>query len=140
MAVYSYKIAVGYNQPPGSLVNIEDIRAPGDVVNFYAPSAYSAYDPGTPRDRLDGLKYNTGFPSAAWQFRLMTRAQYQYLRQTYCIGGGYAGTVTFQTVDQNGTYTRFNAVMNVPFNSELNRNFIKYQDTTVQFIRLSTPS
>lgn len=137
---YSYKIAVGYNQPSGSLVNIETIRPSGDIRNFYAPEAYSAYNPGTPRYRLDGQNYNTGFPSTQWKFRNMTRLQYQYMRSQYCIGGGYSGTVTIQSTDQNGTQTRYNAIIQVPRTNELQRNFTAYTDVVISFIRLSTPS
>lgn len=140
MAIYSYKIAVSYNQPVGSLVNVEDLVGLGETAKMYPPSAYSAYDPGTPRNRLDSLTYNTGYPSMIWNFRIMTRGQYQLLKQNYCIGGGYSGTVTIMAHDQNGTLTRYNAIMNIPRPHELTRNFTRYTDVPITFIRLSTPT
>lgn len=137
--IYSYKIGVGYDLPDGSLTNIEAIRAPGDKQNFYPPYAFSAYNPGTSRQRLDVTTYETGYPSTTWGFRFMTLHQYQYLKDTVCINNGYFGTVTIET-PINGTYTRRNAVMILPKPNTLTRNFTAYTDVQVQFIKLQTPS
>jgi hypothetical protein len=137
MAIYSYKIGVGYNLPDGSLTNVEDLHAPGDWRNFYPPNAQTAFNPGTPRIRLDSYRYFTGFNSILWNFDLLTREQYYYLKSTYCIAGGYSGTVTIESVDPNGTLQRYNAVMQLPTPNELQRNFVENQKVQIQFMRLS---
>ncbi len=133
---YSYAIAPGYNQ--ATLTNVESLRPNGGKY-FYPPSAYSAFNPGSVRIRMDGQVYNTGFPSAAWHFDTMFRDQYQYLMQNYSIGGNsYSGTVTVQTRDVAGTYTPYNAVMILPPLPEIERNFTAYRNVTVKFTRLQT--
>lgn len=134
---YEYKIGVGYNLPDGSLTNVETIRAPGDWRNLYPPNAYSALNSGVPRVRLDSYRAFTGYNSIVWNFELLTRKQYHYLKDTYCIGDGYTGTVTINSVDQNGTYQRYNAVMNIPTPAELDRNYKQNQKFQIQFIRLN---
>lgn len=134
---YSYKIGVGYNLPDGSLTNVELLYAPVDWRNFYPPNAYSAFNPGVPRVRLDSYRNFTGFNSIVWNFELLTRKQYHYLKDVYCIGGGYTGTVTINSVDPNGTYQRYNAVMNIPTPAELDRNYKENQKFQIIFIRLN---
>lgn len=134
---YNYKIASGYNMPSGSLQNVEAIRPPGGTY-FYPPSAYSAFDPGTVRIRVDGQIYNSGFPSATWHFDTMTRLQYQYLMSTYTTGGNsYSGTVTMQTPNVAGTYTQYNAIMVLPALPEVERNFTYFRNVSVKMTRLS---
>jgi len=134
---YEYKLASGYNLPSGSLTNIEAIRPNGGSY-FYPPSAYSAYNPGSVRIRVDGQVYNTGFPSATWKFDTMFRDQYQYLMQNYTTGGNsYSGTVTVQTRDVAGTYQTYNAVMVLPTLPEIERNFRAYRNVSIKFTRLS---
>lgn len=134
---YEYAIGVGHGLPLGSLTNVELLVAPGDWRNFYPPNAYSAFNPGVPRVRLDSYRDFTGFNSMVWNFELLTRAQYHYLKDVYCIGGGYTGTVTINSPNENGTYTRYNAVMNIPTPAELDRNYKENQKFQIQFIRLS---
>lgn len=137
MATYSYKIGTGWGLPDGSLTNVEDLFAPGDWRKFYPPNAVTAFNPGISRIRLDGLQYMTGFNSIAWNFDLLTRKQYYYLKDTYCIGDGYTGTVTIKSTDPNGTYQLYDAVMNIPTPVELERNFEQSQKTQINFIRLN---
>lgn len=135
---YQYEIASGYNQ--ATLTNIEAIKPPGGTY-FYPPSAYSAFNPGTVRIRVDGQIYNTGFPSATWHFDTMFRDQYQYLMQNYSTGGNsYSGTVTVQTRAVNGSYVPYNAVMVLPTLPEMERNFISFRNVSVKFTRLQAIS
>lgn len=134
---YDYKIAAGWNQPDGSLVNIEAIRPVGGKY-FYAPSAYSSFNPGSVRLRMDGNVYNTGFPSADWQFSTLWRDQFQFLQQEYTVGGNsYSGNVTVQTRNIEGTYTKYNAVLVLPTLPEIERNFTAYRNVSIKFTRLS---
>ncbi len=104
---------------------------------FYPPSAYSAFNPGSVRIRMDGQIYNTGFPSADWHFDTMFRDQYRYLQSNYTTGGNsYSGTVTMKTPNVAGTYTPYNAIMILPPLPEIERNFTAYRNITVKFSRL----
>lgn len=125
MALYDYRIGAGWNLPLGSLTNIETIIPTNDVA-FYAPQSWGSFDDGAVRLRPDGSIYHAGFASVHWSWRRMTRAQYQYLRDTYC-SGGRSGTVTIYTrTDTEATYERYNAVMQVPKMPEANPNFTNF--------------
>src|SRR5690242_3219496 len=104
MTVSSYKIAAGYNVALNSLVNIETIKPTNDQY-FYAPKAIPYGSPGVKRVKLDGVGYRAGYPSVDWQFGVLTRAQYEYLKTTYCAGG-YSGQVTVYTTVSGNTYAR----------------------------------
>jgi hypothetical protein len=135
MAIYDYRIAAGHNNTAG-LVNVEDIAPPGDRA-FYPPSAYSSYNVGAIRLRLDGTAYTAGMPSVEWLFDVMTRAQWRYLQDTYTVGGNsHSGKVTVRTRDMDGAYTNYNAVMILPRLVDLERSFTLYRRVIVRFIRL----
>lgn len=116
MAFYGYKLGAGHNLPDGSLTNIEDITPAGDEA-FYPPRQYGNYLPGVKRRNLNAGAYISGKPSDAWDYDRITWAQVQYLRDTYCAGG-YSGNVTYTTqIGESGTYTRHNAVMDLPIDA-----------------------
>ena len=137
---YDFRIASGYNQPLGSLVNIETIVPTGDQA-FYPPVSYGEYDPGTFKLRGNGRLYLSGHASTAWAWTgnpggRLTPAQDRYLSDTYA-GGGRDGTVTiYSPMEVQGTYARYNAVMTLPKLPEAGRNFHNLQTYTVRFTRL----
>jgi hypothetical protein len=111
MAFYQYAIASGYSVALNSLTNIETISVSGR--RFTAPKALGSFDPGIFRVRPDGTLYLAGYPSQRWLFEVITFAQYNYLRSTYCAGG-YAGKVTVYTRPGTEAYARYNAVLRLP--------------------------
>lgn len=135
---YQYALASGYNQPIGSLVNIETIKPSGDVY-FYPPEGLGNFDPGQEKVRTNGLAFYSGFNETKWTWRgKITLAQARYLMDTYC-NGGYSGTVTvLTTTDNKETYTRLNAVMKLPKLPEATRNFKVYTQYQVTLRRLTT--
>jgi hypothetical protein len=132
---YGYKLGNAWNLPAGSCTNVEAISAGGQY--FYPPSAYSAYNPGSVKLRVDGQVYNTGFASVDWKFDTLFRDQWRYLQQNYTFGGNsYSGTVTAVTLNPAGTYAPYNAVLILPNLPQLERNFVAYRNVIVKLTRL----
>lgn len=134
MTVSSYKIAAGYNVALGSLVNIESIRPTNDQY-FYAPKAIPYGSPGAKKIKLNGVSYRSGYPYVDWQFGVLTRAQYEYLKTTYC-SGGYTGQVTVYTTVSGNTYARYNAVIDVPETAAIPDGFYAYKNVAVRLSHL----
>jgi hypothetical protein len=132
--LYDYQIADGYDSA-GSLVNIEAITPSGDRA-FAAPQAFSSFAPGVLRIRADGLSYLAGFQSFIWLFSVLTRAQWQHLQDTYSTGGNsYTGKVTVRSRNIDGTYTNYNAIINIPILPDLDRQFTAYKQVRIEFTR-----
>lgn len=117
---YDYQIAAGNNNAAG-LVNIETIVPSGDVA-FYPPEGYASYDPGIFRVRGNGLTTTAGFAATAWVWTRLTRAQFEYLQDTYCASG-WSGLVTIRTRIGRRTYANYNAVLTLtkPKDSQMRR-------------------
>lgn len=134
MTFSNYRIAATYNVALGSLVNIEAIRPTNDRY-FYAPQAIPYGSPGLKRIKLNGVSARAGYPSVDWLFAMLTRAQYEYLRNTYCAGG-YSGQVTIYTTVSGNTYARYNAVIDVPETSTIAEGFYAYKRVAIRFTHL----
>ena len=134
MTVSSYKIAAGYNVALNSLVNIETIKPTNDQY-FYAPKAIPYGSPGAKKVKLNGVSYRSGYPYVDWQFGVLTRAQYEYLKTTYC-SGGYTGLVTVYTTVSGSTYARYNAVIDVPETAAITDGFYAYKNVAVRLSHL----
>lgn len=134
MTVSSYKIAAGYNVALNSLINIEAIRPTNDQY-FYAPKAIPYGSPGAKRVKLNGVSYRSGYPYVDWQFGVLTRVQFEYLKTTYC-SGGYSGQVTVYTTVSGSTYQRYNAVIDVPETAAISDGFFAYKNVAVRFSHL----
>ena len=134
MTVSSYKIAAGYNVALNSLVNIESIRPTSDQY-FYAPKAIPYGSPGAKKPKLNGVSYRSGYPYVDWQFGVLTRAQYEYLKTTYC-SGGYSGQVTIYTTVSGNTYARYNAVIDIPETAAIPDGFYAYKNVAVRMSHL----
>ncbi len=136
---YGYMLGNAWNLPLGSLTNVEALSADGKY--FYPPSAYSSYNPGSVRIRMDGEVYNTGFGSADWHFDTIFRPQWRLLQTNFTIGGNsYSGPVTAVTPNPAGTFVPYNAVMILPNLPQLERNFTAYRNVVVKMTRLQTLS
>lgn len=134
MAIYDYRIGVGYNVALGSLTNIEDITPTNDIA-FAPPNAISTYSPGIRRTRTDSRDYFAGKKTCSWVFSMLTWKQVEYLMDTYC-NSLYDGPVTIYTRAGRTTYARFNALMKLPIPVEANRELVVYRDYRVTFIDL----
>lgn len=134
MTYQSYAVAVGYNNAAG-LTNLETIKPVGDIRYFCVVEGYANYDPGVEKLRLDGLKYYVGWPSTKWIFNILTRKQYEYLRDTFC-GGGYTGQVTINTTTDREAYGHFNAIIDIPKLTAQQRHYIVFEDFPITFRKM----
>lgn len=124
MTFYDYRLEAGYNVALASLVNIETIAVAGR--RFTAPKALGSFDPGIYRVRTDGTLYLAGYPSQHWFFAVITFAQYNYLRTTYCASG-FSGKVTVYTRPGTEAYARYNAILRLPKPSEHEDAFFAFK-------------
>ncbi len=136
MAYQEYKIASGYNSTL-SLVNIEDITVSGE--RFKPLSGVGRYRAGDMRVNANGTYYAEGYASVSWLFAGITRAQYEYLKTTFC-SGGYSGLVTINTRLEGDSYVTRNAVMLIPQTADTSRRWGYYTDFELRFTRLSATS
>jgi hypothetical protein len=113
MALHEYKIALGSNQPAGSLVNIEDVtnvkRPPRHTPIAYAPVKSTLLNGNTRRD---------GRNDFVWKFDSLPDEGFQQIIASYLTSSGTVvggTTVTVNTYDvRAGTYIRANAYLNLP--------------------------
>jgi hypothetical protein len=129
-----YKIAAGLSVALNSLVNIETIKPTNDQY-FYAPKAIPYGSPGVKRVKLNSVSYRAGYPSVDWLFSVLTRAQYEYLRNTFCAGG-YSGQVTIYSTVSSSVYARYNAVMDVPETSAIPDGWYAYKNVAIHMTHL----
>ena len=136
MAFYDYRIAANHGVALGSLTNIENITPSSDRAFFY-PKGSPFYNVGNIKIRGDGKGYTSGFASIEWECAVLTRAQYLYLKTTYCAGG-YSGFVTIYTRTGGTAYTRYNAVIHVPKEVDIETQWRQtaYEDVKILFTRL----
>lgn len=134
MTISDYRIAAGYNVALGSLVNIERIKPTNDQY-FFAPYAIGSGSPGQKKVKLNGPSYRSGYPSVDWVFGVLTRVQYEYLKTTYC-GGGFTGEVTIYTTVSGNSYSRYNAVIDVPPTIEIQNSFYAPHPVVVHMTHL----
>ena len=131
MAYQGYKIAVGNNNVAG-LINLEDILVGNRP---YIVKGVGNYRQGEPITQANGRVAFIGFPSLQWVLTMMTRAQYAYLKTTYCAGG-YTGDVTITTRTDSDSYANYNAVMTLPFTADVEKGFGRYQNIVIALTRL----
>lgn len=136
---YQYMIAANYNVALNSLTNIETIKPTNDLYYFFAPKAYGFYDPGQRKVRGDGTILMVGFPVVTWVFDVITRLQHEYLIATYSTGGNsYSGKVTINTRLGTSSYSRMNAIINIPKPIEADGPTYAFRNYRVEFTRLAT--
>lgn len=117
MPLHDYMIALGHNQPYGSLVNIENVtnvkRAPR-----HTPIDWNPVRGGV----LSGRMRRDGRSDCVWVFDSLPAAGFQQIVSSYLTSGGtvYGSTqVTVLTYDvRAGTYIRCNAYLNLPLEQE----------------------
>ena len=128
------QIAVGHNNTAG-LVAWESL-IPTDDINFLPVRSYGTYDIGDQRTRLTGVPYFGGVEKISFLSVALTRAQFYYLKSTYC-GGGYSGNVTIKArLDDPDTYEEMNAIMRLPKESDMSYRGTAFQDVVIDFIDL----
>lgn len=135
MAFYDHRIGAGHSVALASLVNIETIKPSNDRRAFYAPKVYGTHNPGVYRIHTDGTLYLAGYPSITWLFDVLTRRQYEYLKDTYCASG-FSGKVTVYTTLGDLTYARYNAIMRLPKPAEIDGQFYAFKKFPVLLTRM----
>jgi hypothetical protein len=120
----------------GSLVNIETIKPTSDTRYFCPPQGYALYDPGLLRELLyEALLYEAGYATTTWLFSVLTRLQYEYLRDTYAAGG-YRGLVTIRTRTDRVAYDYFNATIDIPKLTTVQKQDKVFFDFPIRFLRM----
>lgn len=128
------KIAPGHGNVSGLTV-IESITPTGDI-SFFPVQSYGKYDLGQAKIRLDGRPYFAGRAIVQFLSQVMTIAQFNYLKITYC-GGGYSGLVTVRfRPNTPNTYSNYNATLVLPKESELSYQMGYFRDVVWSFINL----
>lgn len=128
------QIAVGNNNTAG-LVAWESLLPTNDI-NFLPVRSFGTYDAGEQKTRTNGTPYFAGVETISFLAVVMTRAQFFYLKSTYCAGG-YSGAVTIHArLDDPDTYEDLNATMVLTKESELEYRHTSYLSVNVRFIDL----
>lgn len=114
-AIYQYMLGAGYNLPLGSLTNVELVQDYNGKY-LYAPQSFGSYMPGAPKIRLNGVEFESGFPSVDWLWTgnggrgIITYGGARKLRTNF-LNGQWSGTLTIYTKTTNETsYELYNAV------------------------------
>ena len=132
MAFQGYQWATGLNNA-GGLANIEDDvpRYQGEPFIIQGRGALSS---GIIRQRADSSLYTTGLVTFVWIAPIMSEAQYDYIQDTYTVGGNSLyGLMTVRTLNDATTFANYNATMQIPDRSELTRKRNAFQDVTITF-------
>lgn len=123
MTIYSY--AIGSTNPP---TNLELLATPVNAPRGRYTGWSRTYD------RADGLVNADGFPTAVWQFDVLTQAMVDQLR-TFC--SGKSAVVYITTRLEDGTFDTFSGVMIWPDDQLAKRNFgERYLGLEIEFRRL----
>lgn len=115
----SYQIAAGWNNAAG----LADVNTLGPVggEKLNMPRAFPLVNAGTRRYRGDLTSTISGTVVQRWDFTAAYYDQYIYVKETFCgTGRTYSGKVTIRTrLYDTDTYANYNAVLEVPFQSEI---------------------
>lgn len=130
---FDYQIAAGHNNAAG-LTNIESLVPSGNIA-FPPPAARGNRNPGITRIRANGVATQSGYPAQVWRMVWLTYEQYAYLKTTYA-SGGYSAAVTVRTRFGSGDYANYNAVLNIPYESDLNDVGWGYRDVSLTLTRM----
>lgn len=137
MADDQHKLAAGNNNTGGLTLVTSLLTTSG--YKFPAPRALGSYLRGVVQQRESGLLTIAGKPSIIWTWDVAeTDEYYEYLSTTYCAGG-LSGLVTLRTsTTKAGTYTNFNAVMQIKQHGEVERDLEAswQKGLTATFIKL----
>jgi hypothetical protein len=134
--IEEYAIAAAHDNVAG-LQNIESIKPTSDTRYFCMPQGYGMFDPGLLAELLSSLDFERGYATTVWMFSVLTRLQYEYLRDTYCAGG-YRGLVTIKTRTDRVAYGNYNATIEVPKLTVVQRQDKTFFDFPVGFKRMVT--
>ena len=131
MPIQEYSIAVGFNNAV-NLVNLETIIIENRPLIV---KGVGNYRQGEVVVQTNGRYAFIGYPSIKWIFDVLSRAQYVYLKDTYCAGS-YSGDVTIRTRTDGNSYSNFNAVLTLPFTDDVTKVFRAYTGITATLTRL----
>lgn len=140
MALYSFRIAAGWNVALGSLTNVEELPAQSGY-KHRPPAISPGYDDGLEKYPGNGGLYLSGYPFVPWYMGDWRYPLWYYFYNT--IGGGLRRSkVTIYTLTKPGltTYTRYNAWMHLPKPEHAPGDFNILPNYTIYMLRLTTPS
>lgn len=134
MALFElYAVAAAFNNY--SLTNLVTVKPTGDNRYFCFPEGYANFTPGVRKRRLNSRLFYAGYPMTYWLFGILTRFQYEYLRDTYC-GGLYDGEVTVLTRTDRVAYSYYNAILEIPELTSVQRHFRVFEDFPIKLLHL----
>lgn len=125
MAIYDYEIGA----TEVGMTNVEDLATPlNPPRGFY-------FEHAVVTNRGDGQQSGHGFPTARWEFDLLTQDMIDQLR-TFC--SGRSAEVYIRTRINDGTMDDFSAIMIWPTDTQMEtrRASNKHLAITVEFRRL----
>ena len=93
------------------------------------------YNGGELQTNTNGRATFIGFASTSFEFSVLTYAMYEYLNDTF-LGGNNSADVTVRTRRDGTAFANYNAVMTLPFTSELTKRFGAYTNVVAQLTRL----
>ena len=138
---YQYAMAAGYDQPIGSLTNIELIQDDNGVY-VYPPSSFGEYEPGSPAKIFNGLTYFRGRPFTNWPWTGSNgngRLDYsgaEKIRNDF-FGGNWSGSLTVYTpLDNHGVYELCNAVGEITSMPDSSANFSMFNKYGIKLTRI----
>lgn len=128
-----HKWAAGYGNTSG----LKDIER--DVPTFLGKPFYvhgqGSWDEGITHMRADKLIATTGFQRFTLIADLMSDVQYNYIQSTYTPGGtGLSAKMTVRTLNRSGNFANYNAVLQLPKKSDLQRIWNAYRSVALLFI------
>lgn len=89
------------------------------------------------RSKANKHSYETGFDIFVWTVPVMGVNQYDYIQDTYTVGGiSLSGEMTVRTRSKqdDDTYANYSAVLRLPKQSTLRRKQDSYQNVPLRFI------
>lgn len=132
-----YAIGAGYNVALDSLSRFESLSAGGRY--FVLVEGRGSFNQGERQSDGEGLDIFEGYSLTTWTLKVMTYAQLDYLRSTYCAGG-WSGKVTIYTTLGGIAFYRRNAVMKLELPYNVNGKFQAIREFPIQMTRLTEPS
>lgn len=142
MAVYDFRIGVGWNVALVSLTNVENLPIQGGRYKFFPPSIVPNYYPGLARYPGNGGVYYAGYPMVPWYFGEEIQGVLWYYLFNTINSGLYRNKVTIYTLTLPGlsSYSRVNAWMELPPPAKQATDFTAIPQYTINMTRLVASS
>lgn len=136
-AFEQYAIGSGYNVAQNNLTRFESLTAGGKY--FVLVKGRGGFIQGERKAEGNGLGYFEGYSLTTWTLDVLTYAQLDYLRTTYC-NGGWDGLVTIYTTLGGLSFVRRNAVMKLEQPANVDGKFMAIKNYPILMTRLTEPA